>query len=156
MDDYRVTENTHGVLIFGPVLLLDLKSLAAGWEERGWTIMAPGIAQALGATFAVTSPESFPAWQAEIDAAAAKKAGEDRELAWVTGTDTGLSSCCILARLGDSAMAVAKALQRVHGATWPHPEDPDDLGRCVRLLDRFPDWRKKLPMMNECGAKWAA
>lgn len=73
---------------------------------------------------------------------------------WLHGPDTGLSSItiyCVMTRnmvpLGD------------HGPRTPM--DSDDLGRCVRLLDRFPEWRARIqemdvvPGWSGLSASWA-
>lgn len=63
----------------------------------------------------------------------------DRYIDWLQSGDTGTSS-----------EAIFEVMTGKHGKyagsddNWPH--DVSDLGRCVRLLDRFPDWRGR---MNE-------
>jgi hypothetical protein len=63
--------------------------------------------------------------------------------AWLLSGDTGMSSKAIFhfMRLG------AKG-------GWT-PSDPSDLGRCLRLLERFPEWRERMPEMANCSPKWA-
>lgn len=57
-------------------------------------------------------------------------------LEWIAGPDTGISSKTIFAALT--------------GITWTErfspdiPHDPDDFGRCYRLLLIFPEWRFRL------------
>jgi hypothetical protein len=60
---------------------------------------------------------------------------------------TGASSTALLARmLGASP----------DDATFGHPHDPSDFGRCHRLLEHVPEWRTRLPEMAACSAYWAA
>lgn len=40
-----------------------------------------------------------------------------------------------------------------HGS---YPHDPDDFGRCARLLTLYPEWRARLPEMASAGPAWAA
>ena len=62
--------------------------------------------------------------------------GEASELldviAWMAGDDTGISSLAIA-----SAMAGIKQKTRWGSRT---PRDPSDLGRCLRLMAKFPQW----------------
>lgn len=63
--------------------------------------------------------------------------------AWLAGTDTGLSSktiwCVMMGRRDFGPM----------GRWGPNvPLDPDDFGRCHRLLKRFPQWRERIGEMR--------
>lgn len=61
---------------------------------------------------------------------------------WMNGHDTGMSSKAIFSHMisGES--------------TGSYPYDPSDLGRCIRLLERFPLWRLRLPEMAAYGPVW--
>lgn len=37
-----------------------------------------------------------------------------------------------------------------------HPHDPDDLDRCLLLLDAVPEFRSDMPKMRSCSKHWAA
>jgi hypothetical protein len=65
-------------------------------------------------------------------------------LAWALGKDTGSSSKCIAAHLTGNE------------CDGSHPSDPDDLGRCLRLLRLIPELREAFPRMTEVSAYWAA
>jgi hypothetical protein len=61
---------------------------------------------------------------------------------WLRGRDTGTSSLTIYAAMMN--------------APSPHdrydvPHDPDDFGRCYRLLNLFPDWKMRL---GEVGTRF--
>jgi hypothetical protein len=77
--------------------------------------------------------------------------------AWREEDDTGTSSMTILHTLGGcrwARMRVENALwQRGRASLGRVPFDPDDLGRCIRLLDIFPAWRERL---GEVAAKYPA
>lgn len=63
---------------------------------------------------------------------------------WASGHDTGSSSKAI-------------ALHMVGGTcNGAYPLDPSDLGRCLRLLDKFPEWRSRLTEMARYDKIWAA
>lgn len=65
-------------------------------------------------------------------------------MAWMKGWDTGLSSEALgfHMMLGDS--------------TGHWPSDPADLGRCLRLLDLFPEWETRILEMKRYGQEWKA
>jgi hypothetical protein len=66
--------------------------------------------------------------------------------AWVSGPDTGLSSKAIFYVMTGTGDGHARA---------QHPRDPDDFGRCYRLLQLFPQWRARLGEMSLESLAWA-
>jgi hypothetical protein len=66
-------------------------------------------------------------------------------LEWIVGDDTGMSSEAIWAHMVGAPKRHAS-----------HPYDPDDLGRCVRLLDKVPEWRARIGEMAPYSPEWAA
>jgi hypothetical protein len=65
---------------------------------------------------------------------------------WFGSGDTGLSSETIALWLS----------ARVKNGWGPHtPSDPSDLGRCLRLLERIPEWKTRMAEMAECSEGWA-
>lgn len=71
----------------------------------------------------------------------------DRRIAeWLASRDTGASSKAIMLWLSSSV---------VEGSWGPStPNDPADMGRCLRLLARIPEWKARLPEMAEAGGHW--
>lgn len=63
---------------------------------------------------------------------------------WLLGDDTGRSSVFLLAHM----IGVTKESIDI-------PHDLWDVGRCVRLLQRFPEWRARLDEMAKYGIEWA-
>lgn len=63
---------------------------------------------------------------------------------WIVGRDTGLSSMAILA-----------FMEGAREGPFPHPHDPGDLGRCLRLLDIAPEYAERLFEMTLCGPEWS-
>lgn len=63
---------------------------------------------------------------------------------WMQGGDCGLSSKAIAGHMayGDS--------------TGDHPLDPADLGRCLRLLELFPEWKPRIKEMAVYSPQWQA
>ena len=68
-------------------------------------------------------------------------------LAWIVGDDTGISSKMIFAVM--TGVPSAAPLPK-----RSHPRDPDDFGRCYRLLDRVPQWRARIGEMSSVSATW--
>lgn len=71
-------------------------------------------------------------------------------LAWLAGGDTGLSSRSIVAVMERNPVVHATNGNRVE-----YPRDPDDLGRCIWLLDLEPSYRTRLREMSAYGWQWA-
>lgn len=69
-------------------------------------------------------------------------------LQWILSRDTGLSSETIWG-------VMMGALPDPNFDRRPHvPRDLADFGRCFRLLQKFPDWRERLPEMATAYAEW--
>lgn len=66
-------------------------------------------------------------------------------LKWIVGWDTGMSSVTLWAYMVG-----------VEPAWVCHPLDADDLGRCIRLLQAVPEWRKRLHYAAALSPEWAA
>lgn len=63
---------------------------------------------------------------------------QQRAIDWIASGDTGLSS--------ETIWSVMMGAQQVRGyRRGAYPLDPDDFGRCYRLLSRIPEWRPRLP-----------
>lgn len=73
-----------------------------------------------------------------------------KALEWIVGNDTGISSKAIWARM----MGVAEASQDHGWGNYPH--DPDDFGRCYRLLKAVPEWRSRIGEMAAENTVWKA
>ncbi|HHP5494145.1 hypothetical protein ACTG16_23515 [Aeromonas sp. 23P] len=65
--------------------------------------------------------------------------------AWLESDDTGLSS-----------KYMACVLSGQFCSEYAYPRDPDDFGRCVRLLKAVPELAPKLIQMQGRGAMWDA
>lgn len=70
---------------------------------------------------------------------------EARIRAWIESADYGQSS---------RAIATVMTGHRADWGSWPR--DPSDLGRCVRLLQRIPEWRDRIGEMAAVSGPWAA
>ncbi len=65
--------------------------------------------------------------------------------AWRAGWDTGLSSLAIYTHMKGGIPR--------HDT---HPRDPDDFGRCYRLLKIAPEWRARIAEVGAHGLAWEA
>lgn len=66
-------------------------------------------------------------------------------LIWMLEGDTGISSKTIV--------RIAIGVKPAKGDYFDAPYDPSDFGRCYRLLKKFPELQKKLPLVaKKCKA----
>lgn len=69
-------------------------------------------------------------------------------LEWFAGPDTGVSSKVIW-------LTMMRMPVQLLGPGLPEPpQDPSDFGRCYRLLNRFPEWRQRLPEVAALYPRW--
>lgn len=128
----------------------DFCAMAKTWGRDG-LVLVPGIAAALDALFAACRPDDVEPWRQEVIERAKLLAEGDPELEWLFGPDTGTSSKTIFSVLS------AKHGHRVRnerGFRPAVPNDPDDFGRCHRLLAAIPGWRERLPEMSNVSPVW--
>lgn len=156
---FSVYKTEKRLLIHG---VIPIEELAAITNLTSEWIVLPGIGFALGATLAACHKDELAAWESEIDRDAAIKAShlaDDEqgaaELTWLFGRDTGLSSLTIFSVLSKHEIARQSALAKI-GRRGSLPRDPEDFGRCHRLLECFPAWRERLPEVAECFPGWKA
>ncbi len=64
---------------------------------------------------------------------------------WILGRNTGVSSKTIWAVMTESDGA---------DCHFDIPHDAQDFGRCYRLLQSFPDWRKRIQEVADQFPKW--
>jgi hypothetical protein len=67
---------------------------------------------------------------------------------WIVGPDTGASSKEIWGAMVGARLSIVRRVA--------HPRDPADLGRCLRLLERIPEWRGRISEMAELSPVWAS
>lgn len=83
------------------------------------------------------------AHSAEIAGALAAQTTERRALLWLAGRDSGLSS-----------QAIAYHMLGL-SSNGNYPLDPSDLGRCLRMLELFPEWKPRISEMASYSKCWA-
>ena len=67
---------------------------------------------------------------------------------WIIGRDTGISSKTIWAVMMNAVPKYQEPFQ------FDVPKDPSDFGRCYRLLEYFPEWKKRLNEVSDQFPKW--
>jgi hypothetical protein len=72
-------------------------------------------------------------------------------ISWLAHGERGMSSECIAEVM--TGMAVGNPLVRDFSR---HPYDPDDLRRCLLLLDIVPQWKVRIHEMAAVSPQWAA
>jgi hypothetical protein len=143
---YVIEVHEHGLLTrtvsIPGIPIEDMSAISKMAEAMGYTHLHIGIASSLGAHSAFVSKESGEKWRREIEEKARRTHG-DTLAAWLAGPDTGLSS-----------KALACRLSGIPYAERDHPWDPDDIGRCFRFLDRFPELKSHLYIMKDVSTVW--
>ena len=82
---------------------------------------------------------------ADLEAAREDVSIARRALLWLAGGDSGMSS---------KAICYHMLGMKSDGSFLPL--DPSDLGRCLRLLELFPEWKPRMGEMARYSAQWAA
>ncbi|WAT32249.1 hypothetical protein [Pseudomonas sp. GXZC] len=70
---------------------------------------------------------------------------DDRARRWIVDGQVGMSSKAIWAHMTGTPSECMSA-----------PSDPDDLNRCLLLLDLVPEWTERMGEMATHGKKWEA
>lgn len=73
--------------------------------------------------------------------------------AWLDSDDTGSSSLYMAWCLSAGQFGYWQGRKQPEPA---YPHDPDDLGRCIRLIEAVPEFGGKIPEMSHRGAHWLA
>jgi len=69
----------------------------------------------------------------------------ERAQAWILNGRVGMSAKAIYCHMTGNA----------DKDRWNHPHDPDDLNRCLLLLDLIPEWKERMPEMKSRSPAWA-
>lgn len=143
-EQYRIEKHKYGWLIYGTQIPVSEYAELCKLAGKGGVI-SPGIASAMKAHTALCSNnKDEQAWREEIEASLTAHGMVYTPLTWLNGTDTGLSSKAIYAVMMDCVNS--------YGDT---PRDSDDFGRCYRLLQKFPDWKARMPEVATAYPKTA-
>lgn len=80
----------------------------------------------------------------EVKEAMALKEVATRANEWVVSRDTGASS-----------LAIWSHMMGCIPSHRSYPSDPSDLGRCLRLLEKVPEWKPRISEMAKYSPGWA-
>lgn len=149
---YTITERNGCRLVTGEVPASSFGMLSHGMPKNA--VIDPHAARLLGVTFAIGAPENLKALISDPAVATAARQrvnGEFESLSaaakeWLATGFHGISSMTIFKRLTG---VKPPSLSHEH-----HPSDPDDLGRCRRLLDQVPDLHARLNEMADVSPVW--
>jgi len=145
---YTIEIDDDGVVIHGPIPVIDITAIARLAKLHGFEKLDAGVAQALDASMVLTDDDGSSRMRKRI---AEKNANMDPLVQWLYGTDTGLSSRAIFAHMTGHVTANPAS----PSGGFAHPLDPDDFGRCFRLLEKFPEWRLRIREMASVSYEWS-
>jgi len=141
MKKYTVELWDEGIVVKGPIPIDELQMLIKKAEKLGFDQFDAGVSQAFGASCVITNAEGSKKLREHVEKS---NAGLSKLDQWIYGSDTGMSSKTIF--------GVMTGKQVGEGS---HPYDPDDFGRCYRLLKLFPEWVGRLPEVAARYPRWA-
>lgn len=152
---YRVEHHGNCILVFGAVPLSKFGNLTKLVPKD--SIMDTHLARIAGASFAMGPREETKALVASMSGVAIEKARVlyadtgliDDAVRWIAVGERGSSSDAIFYKL------TGIRPHNMSGDTSAHPLDPDDLGRCRRLLEQVPELAARIGEMSSVSRKWA-
>lgn len=147
MGEYSVERDGKRVVIRGSIPIQDLVLIMEDLGQEGMVSMATGVASALGATFAICPKNDVDMWLDEVRQNTEVSAGGDKELEWLYGPDTGVSSLTIFSVLSARHGYLVKNSNDI-------PYDPSDFSRCHKLLEKMPEWRDRLQEVAAQFPQW--
>lgn len=125
------------------------------WVVAGGKVGELGHCTRCGEGLKITLPQPIPILVAAMDAFGkmhrdckpqiVELSKVENPWQWMESRDTGVSSATIWSIMMSSPSPCGR---------YDHPYDPDDFGRCYRLLHLFPDWEKRLPEVAERFSFW--
>lgn len=143
--EYRVVVREGCTLIFGSVPVDHLVHLTKLADKKA--VMHTTLAQYAGAMMAFGLPE-------HCDALAEKlRADKLRSNPIVDNLQRWL----MVGERGESSNAIVAHLRGLPGLRkTAHPHDPDDLKRCLKLLEEVPELKADFPKMRFVSPTWGA
>jgi hypothetical protein len=141
--EYSIEKHARGLVVRAQRLSIEnVDAVCKMAESQGYDLSVPGLASALGAFMVFTDEKNIDAWDDEINASAAKQHGDSID-SWFRGTDTGASSKVLASILSG----------RVYRDS-SYPYDPADIGRCFRMLNKFPELEERIGLMQNVHPVW--
>lgn len=142
------------VLAFGPQPISFFKNATKLCGDNA--VFDQDLARMAGATMAVGQPDDIAALKKLLEPAAIAKAEEENTSGlskaatqWLATGERGLSSETLFSYLTGHDI-------QDKGDENCYPHDPDDLRRCMLLLDQCQELKPNLPRIVQAGPVWAA
>ena len=135
---YTIEVLPCGVIVRGTIPTSAFAALATYARSIGFPFIDACVGWSFDGVFFTAQGSVQEAARAMVQESAKERAGDDAELEWALGWDVGVSSLSTLLALGRSEDAKAYARKKLKSTGKQPPRDLDDVGRVVRLLDRFP------------------
>ena len=157
---YTVSNRDGCTLIAGSVPARQFVALTAAAGDGA--VLSDDLARLAGVQFAWGSPADVDALTAKLRAErlaylATPSAGTPRDglsdaaRRWLAVGSQGMSSCSIFWKLTG-----VKPDYIADDRGYSHPHDPDDLLRCMRMIDAVPEFKGRIGEMAGCSREWAA
>lgn len=144
MKNYSIEVMDSGMVLTGSVGLTEFPAIEKMAQSLGFDLVDVGLAQALNATMVITNKAGSEKLREEVEKSNAGKSAID---AWISGCDTGISSKTIF---------FVMTGRQFSGHFRPDvPHDPDDFGRCYRLLQKIPEWKIRIPEVAKKYPEWS-
>lgn len=152
---YTITEHAGCTFVRGDVPISALSRLMKDAGKHA--IIDPDLARLADATMAWGMPAAVRALSNELrqEKLAHARAGRPMDglsqqaQEWLLAGEHGVSSCSIFWRLTGVKPRLLREDRR-----YGHPHDPDDLRRCMLLLDQVPEFRDRIGEMRGASASW--
>lgn len=154
---YTLTERAGCTLVRGEVPISSLAKLMKASGRHA--ILDPDLARLADATMAWGAPSAVEALRRELRAEklAAARAGKPMDglsaaaQEWLLAGEHGLSACAIFWRLTGTKPPILRG-----DRGFAHPHDPDDLRRCMLLLEQVPELSGRIGEMRGASRHWDA
>jgi hypothetical protein len=149
INEYRVVTRDGCTLVFGSIPvdhLVNITKLAGDGQ-----VMHTTLSQIAGATIAYGPADRCDALAEKLRAERLRANPQVDNLGrWLMVGERGMSSEAIVMNLRPG-LAVGRRRDKL-----AHPHDPDDLKRCLMLLEDVPELVPDFPRMREVSPVWAA
>jgi len=149
-----MAKELNGVVVFGygpkPITFIKNSSKVCG----DGAVADPNVARMAGATFAFGQPEALSELRQRLEVGAF--AAQCQETPGLSVAATNWLACGSRGISSNTIFTVLTGVDALGGSRPSYPRDPDDLDRCLRLLDAVPELRKLMPKMADQSPQWAA
>lgn len=152
MNRFTIIERDGCVLVEGLLPMRWMSAVTSTMPKKA--VLSPQLAGMLGANFAFGMPEDVdaliaaitPEHEAEARRSASSRGLSEAAAIWLATGERGNSSETMFTHL--------TGVNANRGTKNSHPYDPDDLRRCLLLLDQVPELKAEFPRMASVSPAW--